>query len=272
MHPLDVVKTRLQLQSHMQKNSPQYYSGIFDCLIKMRRHEGIYSFWKGILPPMIAETPKRAVKFVSFEQYKKLFMFGSPTPTPLTFSLAGAFAGFNEACFVNPFEVVKVSLQSDKTKMRQSTWKTTRNIIASEGFGARGLYRGLSATIYRNIIFNGIYFGFYHSMKDKVTSSTKDPRIALLGKLGLGFTSGVLGSCMNIPFDVAKSRIQGPQPVSGSIKYKSAGQTIVLIVREEGWRALYKGLLPKVMRLGPGGAIMLVVYEHVHTYLTSVIN
>ena len=31
--------------------------------------------------------------------------------------------------------------------------------------------------------------------------------------------------------------------------------------------ALYRGLLPKVMRLGPGGAIMLLVYDHVYTWL-----
>ena len=29
------------------------------------------------------------------------------------------------------------------------------------------------------------------------------------------------------------------------------------------WTALYKGLIPKIMRLGPGGAIMIVVYEYV---------
>lgn len=32
-------------------------------------------------------------------------------------------------------------------------------------------------------------------------------------------------------------------------------------------KALYKGLVPKVLRLGPGGAIMLVVYDYMHTFL-----
>lgn len=40
-----------------------------------------------------------------------------------------------------------------------------------------------------------------------------------------------------------------------------------MVVAEEGWRALYKGLVPKVMRLGPGGAVMLLVYEHAYAYL-----
>ncbi|XP_014242843.1 mitochondrial 2-oxodicarboxylate carrier [Cimex lectularius] len=273
MHPLDVVKTRLQLQNQIKKGSPHHYTGIVDCLGKMRQHEGVFAFWKGIIPPILAETPKRAVKFVSFEQYKKIFLFGSPTPTPLTFSLAGVFAGMTEAFFVNPFEVVKVTMQSDKTHMKElpSTWTTTRRIIVTQGFGGKGLYRGITATILRNMVFNGIYFGFYHSMKGKL-SGVKDPRLELIYKLGLGFVSGVLGSCFNIPFDVAKSRIQGPQPTPGQIKYASTVDTMMIIYKEEGWRALYKGLVPKVMRLGPGGAIMLVVYEHVHSYLTTIYN
>lgn len=42
---------------------------------------------------------------------------------------------------------------------------------------------------------------------------------------------------------------------------------MILVAREEGFAALYKGLLPKVMRLGPGGAIMLIVYEYTYEYL-----
>lgn len=44
--------------------------------------------------------------------------FGTPTATPLIFSLAGAGAGITEAILVNPFEVVKVSLQSDRSKLK----------------------------------------------------------------------------------------------------------------------------------------------------------
>jgi hypothetical protein len=34
------------------------------------------SFYKGILPPLLAETPKRAVKFFTFEQYKSMYSYG----------------------------------------------------------------------------------------------------------------------------------------------------------------------------------------------------
>lgn len=64
MHPLDLIKTRLQLQKTgvMDKNDLKYYNGVVDCFKKMYRHEGILAFYKGILPPILAETPKRATK------------------------------------------------------------------------------------------------------------------------------------------------------------------------------------------------------------------
>lgn len=42
-----------------------YSLGIFDCLKKMYKSEGFFAYWKGIVPPILVETPKRAVK-VSF--------------------------------------------------------------------------------------------------------------------------------------------------------------------------------------------------------------
>ena len=53
-------------------------------------------------------------------------------------------------------------------------------------------------------------------------------------KVGIGFVSGTLASCVNIPFDVAKSRIQGPQPVAGVIKYRTTLGSMAIVYREEG--------------------------------------
>lgn len=53
-------------------------------------------------------------------------------------------------------------------------------------------------------------------------------------RLLIGFTAGSLASAVNIPWDVAKSRIQGPQPDSSTIKYKATAQTIRLVAKEEG--------------------------------------
>ncbi|CAH0400147.1 unnamed protein product [Chilo suppressalis] len=272
MHPLDLVKTRLQLQSSKtpaKRGDPHHYNGIVDCMKKMYKYEGLKSFWGGILPPILAETPKRALKFFTFEQYKQFFMFGSRKATPLTFSLAGLGTGVTEAILINPFEVVKVYLQTvhgDSKHAAPSTWSVTRQILREHGFGSKGLNKGLTATIARNGIFNMSYFGFYHSAKGYIPEN-EDPLLEFCRVVITGFIAGVLGAVINIPFDVAKSRIQGPQPIPGVVKYSSTIGTIRLVYKEEGLQALYQGLLPKVLRLGPGGAIMLVVYDYVYHLL-----
>jgi solute carrier family 25 (mitochondrial 2-oxodicarboxylate transporter), member 21 len=123
MHPLDVVKTRFQVQGFSKDPSkfaadPFKYTSVADCFRKMIRHEGVGSFYKGIVPPILAETPKRALKFVSFEQYKKLLAPEGDAAkiTNQGLFFAGAAAGATEAVIVNPFECVKVKMQSDKKK------------------------------------------------------------------------------------------------------------------------------------------------------------
>ena len=54
-------------------------------------------------------------------------------------------------------------------------------------------------------------------------------------KVGLGLTAGTLGCCINIPFDVAKSRIQGPQTEEGKVKYRGTARVILTVYMEEGW-------------------------------------
>ncbi|XP_041353328.1 mitochondrial 2-oxodicarboxylate carrier-like isoform X2 [Gigantopelta aegis] len=260
MHPLDLIKTRFQIQGGPE--DPHRYTSIVDCFRRMYKSEGPLSFYKGILPPLLAETPKRAVKFFTFERYKTLFAYGDYLAQPLVLTAAGLFAGMTEALVINPFEVVKVRLQAERSafKKQPSTFHLAREIVAKDGFGLKGLNKGLTSTLGRHGVFNMVYFSFYHNIK-AIVPEVKDPRYDLPRRFVIGLGAGVLASCINIPWDVAKSRIQGPQPVPGQIKYRTCFQTMKLVYREEGYFALYKGLLPKVLRLGPGGAIMLLVYE-----------
>lgn len=76
-----------------------------------------------------------------------------------------------------------------------------------------------------------------------------------------GTVGGTIGTLINTPFDVVKTRIQSQLP--GVTKYGWSLPAISTVAREEGFGALYKGFVPKVLRLGPGGGILLVVFEGV---------
>ncbi|XP_028351535.1 mitochondrial 2-oxodicarboxylate carrier isoform X3 [Physeter macrocephalus] len=165
MHPLDVVKTRFQIQRCA--TDPNSYKSLGDSFRMIFRTEGLFGFYKGILPPILAETPKRAVKFFTFEQYKKLLGYVSLSPE-LTFAIAGLGSGLTEAIVVNPFEVVKVGLQANRNKFTEqpSTMSYARHIIKKEGLGLQGLNKGFTATLGRHGVFNMVYFGFYYNVKN----------------------------------------------------------------------------------------------------------
>lgn len=52
-----------------------------------------------------------------------------------------------------------------------STFAQAQMIINSDGFGLRGLNKGLTSTLGRHGIFNMIYFGFYFNVKNLLPAS-----------------------------------------------------------------------------------------------------
>ncbi len=63
-------------------------------------------------------------------------------------------------------------------------------------------------------------------------------------------TSGGIAVCIGTPFDVALVRMQGDsmKPTNERRGYSNAINAIVRIAREEGFRTLYSGLGPNVLR------------------------
>jgi hypothetical protein len=58
MYPLDVVKTRVQLQTGAGAGG-EAYTGMVDCFQKIIRNEGPARLYRGITAPILMEAPKR---------------------------------------------------------------------------------------------------------------------------------------------------------------------------------------------------------------------
>ena len=75
-----------------------------------------------------------------------------------------------------------------------------------------------------------------------------------------GVVGGTLATLANTPFDTVKSRMQNQAHVTGQIpKYNWTVPSLLIVIKEEGIVAAYKGLGPRLLRLGPGGGIMIVM-------------
>eukprot|EP00735_Rhodelphis_limneticus_P005706 TRINITY_DN1767_c0_g1::TRINITY_DN1767_c0_g1_i1::g.25239::m.25239 TRINITY_DN1767_c0_g1::TRINITY_DN1767_c0_g1_i1::g.25239 ORF type:complete len:306 (+),score=44.48,sp/Q99297/ODC2_YEAST/44.95/5e-77,Mito_carr/PF00153.22/1.4e-27,Mito_carr/PF00153.22/1.1e-17,Mito_carr/PF00153.22/8.1e-20 TRINITY_DN1767_c0_g1_i1:53-919(+) len=255
MYPLDVVKTRLQLQV---AGSADSYNSVGDALRKIYRSQGIAGFYRGIESPILGEVPKRALKFSSNEAYKK--WLGNMSGAAV---LAGAGAGVTEAFINVPFEVTKVRMQSkDNLGRYKSTGHCASEILKNEGM--KGLFRGIEVQAVRNAVWNGAYFGIIPFVNRNMPAPGDSKTKATFNKFVAGLLGGSIATCMNTPLDVVKSRQQNALPGSAiEAKYKNPYKSLVIIYREEGTKSLWKGLTPRLMRLGPGGGIMIVAFDFV---------
>ena len=187
--------------------------------------------------------------------------------------LTGASAGATEAFVVVPFELVKIRLQDRASAGKYTgSMDAVLKIIRQEG--PLALYNGLESTMWRHILWNAGYFGIIFQVKELLPKLTPgDKATQIRNDLIAGATGGTVGTMLNTPMDVVKSRIQNSPKISGSIpKYNWAWPAVGTVLREEGFAALYKGFLPKVLRLGPGGGILLVVYTGVIDFFKSMLD
>lgn len=264
MYPLDVVKTRVQIQGKVPVPGQDYYTGMGDCFKKIIANEGFSRLYRGITAPILMEAPKRATKFAANDEWGKVYrnLFGVSKMNQSLSILTGASAGATESFVVVPFELVKIRLQ-DKAQASKynGMLDCVAKIIRQEGILT--LYQGLESTMWRHVLWNSGYFGCIFQVRAILPANpTKDKSIQMRNDLVSGSIGGTVGTILNTPMDVVKSRIQNAQKVAG--KGPSwAWPALAAVLRNEGPSALYKGFLPKVLRLGPGGGILLVVFTGV---------
>ncbi|KAL1964265.1 hypothetical protein VTN77DRAFT_7085 [Rasamsonia byssochlamydoides] len=265
MYPLDVVKTRVQLQKGAGTGE-EAYKGMFDCFSKIVRNEGFSRLYRGITAPILMEAPKRATKFAANDSWGAFYrqLFGAQKQTQSLAVLTGATAGATEAFVVVPFELVKIRLQDRASAGKyKGMLDVVTKIVREEG--PLALYNGLESTLWRHILWNGGYFGCIFQVRallPKAEAGNRSQQIR--NDLIAGTIGGTAGTILNTPMDVVKSRIQNSPKIPGQVpKYNWAWPAVATVFREEGFGALYKGFIPKVLRLGPGGGILLVVFTGV---------
>ncbi|KAG0224163.1 hypothetical protein BGW41_005233 [Actinomortierella wolfii] len=309
LYPLDLVKTRLQLQvapsaqarssfsaitanaassSRLATHRP-HFSSILDTLVKSTKADygatrGWLSLYRGMGPVMLLDAPKRGFKFTVFEQWsivlKKLFSTDQLSVGQV--GLVGALAGASEAFLVVPFELVKVRLQDPLSSPKFAStsadggrsWRIYRNSIQAarriwRQEGLMGFSKGLEATFWRNASWSAMYFGTIHAVRLAFPERPSHP-LEKHEKMAKAFVSGslgaLLGTLVSSPFDVVKSRIQSCTGNRLHLAGRSnpwAWPAIWTLVRQEGYRAPFKGLATKLLRIGPGGGILLVVFDQV---------
>eukprot|EP00128_Syssomonas_multiformis_P005983 Colp12_sorted_trinity150504_noHs@12573 len=271
-HPLDTIKTRMQLSRNVGKRAGPFSTGA-----DIVRKEGGRALYKGLTAVVSGIVPKMAIRFSSFEWYKELMTDkNGKLPTSKVF-LAGLMSGVTEAvAVVTPMEVVKIRLQAQRHSMQdphdvpkyKGTLHAAFTIVREEGLGA--LYKGVIPTVLRQATNQAVNFTGYQEIKKYWCAYQGVTDLQPWQHFLTGAISGAMGPLANSPIDVIKTRLQKQRTIPGQApKYNGVWGTITTMLKEEGIAAFYKGLSPRLMRIVPGQAITFTVYEKVSTFLTD---
>lgn len=150
----------------------------------------------------------------------------------------------------HPADVLKVRLQllgegnANKPKVRLNDYvETARRLAMTEGV-RKGLYGGLSASLFRHSIFSTIRHGGFKYIEDCSGG------LNALQRLGVAMCTGAVAGAIANPTDVVMIRMQADnsRPPAERRNYRHIFHGLATVAREEGPSALWRGASATVSR------------------------
>jgi solute carrier family 25 folate transporter 32 len=170
---------------------------------------------------------------------------------------AGMAAGALSTLICHPIDLIKVRIQMDtrhdyRSRAFMYTLRTIKEMYARDGL--RSLYRGLSANLLGSMSSWGLYFLFYEYLKNESGKSV------MVSAALAGATTQLITN----PIWLAKSRLCALP--SDADSYSGLVDCLNKVYKQQGFRGLYRGLLPGLAGVSHG-AIQFSIYEEAKTRL-----
>ncbi|CCH44746.1 Calcium-binding mitochondrial carrier protein [Wickerhamomyces ciferrii] len=277
--PLDSIKTRMQTHP---------FNGIYDCLTKTIRTEGVKGLFRGVTAPLLSTSFSKSLGvslYTAAKPYAAALQHYTIQPiqskdsdssrkqkiilainnAPVSFA-SGFAAGAGTSLFACPFEFTKLfqqlyvlmqaELNLNPRKMPKTTFQVARQIRRCEGM--LGLYSGYKFHLLRDALGSGLYFSIYETSKilidafsggaNAVIPGTTIPMSTLSITLA-GAMSGIFSWVLVFPIDTVKSLTQR-DITSNIIRELARKPPKPLLMRKLTFptRQMYRGLSVSVTR------------------------
>lgn len=280
----------------VEQTQKRTFNSTLDGMRKIARNEGFFTLWRGLSPTLLMAVPANMIYFTGYEwlRYDKKSPLAKMDniSTPL---IAGAIARVVAATAIGPIELFRTRLQASHGETATSHVKDTLNTMKESirTHGYRSLWRGLSLTLWRDVPFSAMYWWGYETVRGKLTEarergrgrtydgdirarrrsqSQDNHRETFTDSFVAGCASGALACIATMPFDVGKTRTQVYHDTgrsgAGDVSKAAAApeeQTMFRllrhIVKTEGVPGLFRGWMPRVMKVAPACAIMISSFE-----------
>ncbi|XP_056601528.1 calcium-binding mitochondrial carrier protein SCaMC-2-B [Triplophysa dalaica] len=254
--PLDRLKVLMQVHS-----SRSHTLGMYGGFTQMIREGGLRSLWRGNGLNVLKIAPETAIKFMAYEQIKRLIGSNQETLGILERLVAGSLAGAIAQSTIYPMEVLKTRLALGRTGQYNGIVESAKHIFKKEGVAA--FYKGYIPNMLGIIPYAGIDLAVYETLKNwwlqKYATDSADPGVFVL--LACGTMSSTCGQLASYPLALVRTRMQAQASVEGGPQM-TMSHLFRHIVRTEGAIGLYRGLAPNFMKVIPAVSISYVVYEN----------
>ncbi|KAI0471094.1 mitochondrial carrier domain-containing protein [Xylariaceae sp. FL0804] len=306
VHPLDLVKTRMQIHRSSAATS-QSLTTLSVLRALARTPQPLASLYRGLTPNLVGNASSWASFFFfkaraerailglknSRRRRKSLSSSSSSSSgsessatqlTPADYFLASAAAGVGVQVLTNPVWVLKtrmVSSDRGAAGAYPGMLAGARALLRAEGW--RGFYRGLGISLF-GVSHGAVQFAVYDPLKraylarrrrrhgengngSNNSSGSGNGAMANEATLVISSLSKLVAGAATYPYQVIRSRLQN---YDAEARF---GRGIRGVARrtwaEEGARGFYRGIVPGVVRVMPATWVTFLVYENTRSYLLA---
>jgi len=213
----------------------------------------------------IKNVPQGCIMFFTYQTLKKYYR-DPDNPTDGERLLAGIAAGFNQLAFVYPLELIKTRMALCPRGTYSGILHCAKEVQRHEG--SRALLNGFLPSVYANVGYLGGQLILFDLIKDWHCARYKSsPNPFVL--YWYGMLSQVPPICTVYPFFVVKNRMQLQGYAGTETLYSGMVDCMKSILKREGVRGFFKGIVPYCMKIVPGGAVNLSVYDWTKDFLVA---
>lgn len=255
IHPIDVVKTRLQLSGDGKINYKKL--GIGGTIQTIFKQEGVSAFWKGIGAAWLREASYTSLRLGLYSPIKKVMGVDQKSNFFMKFT-AGSLAGGIGSLCGNPFDVIKTRMMAYEGKVSPTFLSTFIDIYKLETY--TGFYKGLQANVMRACVLNGTKMACYDQIKYMIVQTNTIPQ-GILTQFCSAFGAGFFMATTVAPFDMVRTKLMS-QPLNSKV-YSGFMDCCIKIIKANGIKGLYSGFIPIWARFAPTTCLQLVIFEQI---------
>lgn len=195
-------------------------------------------------------------------------------PQPVESFIAGALGGGLATAGTYPLDLLRTRFAAQgRDRIYKSLISSIRGIAVDEG--AAGFFRGCSAAVGQIVPYMGLFFATYESLRPMLTGTGGSGTREYInlpfgsGDAAAGVFASVLAKTGVFPLDLVRKRLQVQGPTRNLYvhrnipEYRGVVNTLMMILRTQGVRGLYRGLTVSLVKAAPASAVTMWSYETV---------